>query len=379
MMKRSRSLLALLLAVLLTLLCTGCTMPSFTAAGSEKLLSKPVPDTCTAGHVWYTFPFTAEQANTVFFGDRTYQRDPYGFMTENPFSNARAFWYFMDGAYEYMGGKPESVLGGARSTHQLTFSFFDQQYNASTRSCGIAFEPESGNLLDAITYHPAGDAVYAQVKDDASAKLQALGYTDAEMVFSSCIDWRAMRLLGRALGRPLEDDEFPEHYYVVRYALQSNENAGPAGSASMATFYYTAEGHLRSANINALPEYEVTESTHVRYTAAAAFQLLPIEWYRADCILVDAYPQSVRPDPDATDYADCWTFRFVAPPELYLMSDIRLENVLNTLGIAGRYMEMQCHVNLRTGEVTGGEWVYSPHLIHEYNSKQVLAALHTWS
>ena len=43
------------------------------------------------------------------------------------------------------------------------------------------------------------------------------------------------------------------------------------------------------------------------------------------------------------------------------------------LGIAGRYMEMQCRVTVEDGTVLGGEWRFSQHLIHEYNSHYVKA------
>jgi hypothetical protein len=116
----------------------------------------------------------------------------------------------------------------------------------------------------------------------------------------------------------------------------------------------------------------VTASADVRYTAEEAFKLLPDSWNRKDCILVDTYLEPYRAEIGKTAYEDCWTFRFLAPPELSHVSNTQLGSALEVLGIAGCYMEMQCHVNVCTGEVSGGEWKYSKHLIHEYNSRHML-------
>jgi hypothetical protein len=62
----------------------------------------------------------------------------------------------------------------------------------------------------------------------------------------------------------------------------------------------------------------------------------------------------------------------VAPSELNKVSDERYDAMLEQLGMAGRYMEMQCHVNVINGTITGGAWAFSRHLIHEFNRKQIL-------
>ncbi len=380
----TRRIPALLLAVMLVVVCTGCTNFPFMAAGSEKLAAEPVPDRATSGQMWYTFPFTAEEANAVFFGHR--HRQPIGaycgYETVSSIYNKTAMWSFStENQLLYRDSTTKAVLGGARNSDWMHFNFRDQQYTSQDpwyRSCDIAFERESGELLEAITNHPADDAVYEQVQADSAAKLNALGYTDAAKVFSSKIDLHAMRILGRALGDPLENYASPEHYYVVRYTLQSADTPTAwadgllANNMATATFYYNAEGGLFTAIITTVPECEVTASAKVRYTAEKAFQLLPDNWNRKDCILVDAYMEPVRTEKDSSAYADCWTFRFVAPPELHWVSNAQLGSTLEILGIAGRYIEMQCHVNVLTGEITGGQWVYSNHLIHEYNSKHLL-------
>ncbi|MBQ9082602.1 MAG: hypothetical protein IJY28_03775 [Clostridia bacterium] len=377
----ARKILALLLAAVLTVVCTGCSTTLFIAEGSEKLDSEPIPDRATSGQMWYTFPFTAEQANAVFFGDRDCQPfDSFcGYQTvPNPY-NKKALWYFTtETSVEYGDSKTEAVLGGAHNSDWMHFQFLDTSQGTTYYGLSIAFEPESGALLDAITYHPTDDAVYEQVLTDSATKLKTLGYTDAAKVFSSKIDLYAMRILGRTRGYPVESGTSLEHYYVVRYTLQSADtrtiwaDALLTNHMATATFYYNAEGGLFTAIITTVPECEVMESAEVRYTAEEAFQLLPGDWYRTDCTLVDAYLEPVRTQKDSAAYDDCWTFRFVALPEIYQMSDTRAESMLGILGISGRYLEMQCHVNARTGEVTGGEWVYSNHLIHEYNSKQQL-------
>ncbi len=380
----TRRIPVLLLAVMLVVVCTGCTNFPFIAAGSEKLAAEPVPDSATSGQMWYTFPFTVEQANAVFFGDK--DCEPIGafcgYMTVPNAYRKKAMWYFStETSAEYWGSKTEDVLGGARNSDWMHFYFSDQQYTSQDswrRSCDIAFEPESGALLEAITNHPADDAVYEQVQADSAAKLNALGYTDAAKVFSSKIDLHAMRILGRALGNPLEIGAYSEHYYVVRYTLQSADTPTAwadgllANHMATATFYYNAKGGLFNAIITTVPECEVTASAKVGYTAEEAFKLLPDNWNRKDCVLVDAYMEPVRTEQGSSVYADCWTFRFVAVPELYAMSDMQLTSTLEILGVAGRYLKMQCHVNVFTGEITGGEWVYSYHLIHEYNSKHLL-------
>lgn len=388
--KRFRQLVALLLLAIIVLTCTGCNTISFAAAGSDRLAAEPVPEACSSGQIWFTFPFTAEQAHTVFFGNDSGQpiHDLCGYsvggQSTSGSSSKNSYWFITTEENDYREInelKPKDVLGGAHNPYRMKFTFYDREYGMGlnvSRTCSIAFLPESGNLLEAITFRPAGDAVYDYVLQDSAEKLQALGYTDAAEIFSSKIDWTAMRILGRAQGRPLETDEFPLPYYVVRYRLQptaSPDAASPKLSGTYdptATFYYNVNGKLYNVILYAQPEYEVTASADVRYTAEEAFCLLPDEWNRPECILVDTYAEPIPSQKGASDFADCWTFRFVAPPELYQMSDEQLESTLEILGIAGRYMEMQCHVNMYTGEVTGGEWTYSPHLIHQYNNRHAL-------
>ena len=389
-----RQCLALLLTVALVLTCTGCSNLPFTAAGSDRLASEPVPDVGTSGQMWHTFPFTVEQANEVFFGDEPCE--PIGafcgYQTLSlGSSRPTASWYFReefsgsDYRLEYGGSKTEDVVGGTRHTRMMTFLFHHRAYalqngrpHYDPPSCDIAFAPESGALLELITNHPDNDAVYDHTRADSAAKLQALGYTDAKEIFSSKIDLRAMRMLGRAQGVPLAADAAPPPYYVVRYSLQSASvpsawaDALRTNHMATATFTYNSDGNLVRASITTVPEYEVTESAKVRYTAEQAFALLPDSWNRKDCVLVDAYLEPYRAEIGKTSYEECWTFRFLAPPELSHVSNMQLGSALEVLGIAGRYMEMQCHVNICTGEVSGGEWQYSSHLIHEYNGLHML-------
>ena len=383
--KLFRQILALLLAAVLVLTCTGCTTMQFTAAGSEKLASEPTPERATSGKMWYTFSFTAEQANDVFFGDEVGDCRPmYNFCGyEIPESNRRkrAQWFFFTEAHdgEYNESSPEAVLGGAHNPYRMTFTFFDAKNSEGYKpfpTFASAFEPEAGTLLTAVQQQPVGDAMYEYTLSDSAAKLQALGYSDVLQTYSSRWDSNALRILYRAEG--LAPTNIPLAIYVVRYTLQTADipaawsDALAANNMATATFYYRADGTLYYAFITTQPEYETTESADVRYTAEEAFRLLPDEWQQNDCILVDAYLEPLPPEKGSESYADCWTFRFVAPPPEYNLSDAEAEAMLEILGITGRYLEMQCHVNAYTGEVTGGEWGYSKHLIHEYNNENVL-------
>ncbi len=382
--KPFRQIFALLLAAVLVLTCTGCTTMQFTAAGSEKLASEPTPERATSGKMWYTFPFTTEQANEVFFGDEVGDCQPMygGFCGYNiPESEQRkqTAWYFFTEAHdgEYNESAPEAVLGGAHNPYRMTFHFFDRQNSTGyVPNCNFAFELEAGTLLTAVQQQPVGDAMYEYTLTDSAAKLQALGYTDAVRTYSSRWDNNALRTMFRTTGLTLTGLFQP--IYVVRYTLQTADipaawsDALAANNMATATFYYRADGTLYYAFITTLPEYDKTESAEVRYTAEEAFRLLPDEWQQNDCILVDAYLEPLPPEKGTESYADCWTFRFVAPPPEYNLSDAEAEAMLEILGITGRYLEMQCHVNVYTGEVTGGAWEYSNHLIHEYNNENVL-------
>ena len=178
-----RLLVVLLLTLVLVLTCTGCTTMPFTAAGSEKLASEPTPERAMSGKMWYTFPFTTEQANDVFFGDEVGDCQPmYGGFCgyEIPESNRRkrAQWFFFTEAHdgEYNESSPEAVLGGAHNPYRMTFTFFDAKNSEGYKpfpTFASAFEPEAGTLLTAVQQQPVSDAMYEYTLSDSAAKLQA--------------------------------------------------------------------------------------------------------------------------------------------------------------------------------------------------------------
>ena len=244
------------------------------------------------------------------------------------------------------------------------------------RKIESALAPENGTLAQVIENHPIGDVLYDNALSDSAAKLAALGYTDVECVFSSKIDVYAMRAMYRAFGNPMDPTVTPDPCYVVRYRLNAEDppvagnDGGWVTDTGMAMFIYDADG-LQEAQITGMPCHETIRTEKIRYSPEEALRLISPTNFRAGTVLVDAYYELVQTDTKTNEYQGCWTFRFVAPSELNQVSDERFESTLELLGIAGRYMEMQCRVTVEDGTVLGGEWRFSQHLIHEYNSHYV--------
>jgi hypothetical protein len=359
--------------------------------GAAKLADITVPEKTTVGYMWYMFPFSAERANEVFFGDRPYRKIPSDIswgtgsrgyevilQADSSFVSSE-YWTILHITPDW--NHPEGLLDGARTSKCLTFSYVR---NYAGRQSGLEnvwmsmlFQPECGNLLQAIENHPDNDAAYDTALSDSAAKLAALGYTDVECLYSTKVDVYGTRTLYRSRGLSIDLDDISSPYYVVRYALKSDaipelwEDGMNVNNIATAIFFYDKDGLYR-AEITGMPSYEVNRTEKVRYTPEEALRLIPEDWFREDCILVDAYYEPVQMGKPFYEYNGCWTFRFVAPSELNKVSDERYDAMLEQLGMAGRYMEMQCHVNVTNGTITGGAWAFSRHLIHEFNRKQIL-------
>ncbi len=394
-MQKIKAICAVLLTAALLLTCTGCDFPP-PVEGAAKLADITVPAETTVDYIWYTFPFSAEQANAVFFGDQPCRKNCYEYGNDY-YSDGYEVLLFPDSDFAskerwFIQGKnavknmPECAMNGAKNTEPLTFVYASGMSNNNGGPGGnktsavyihMALEPESGDLLKAIENHPDHDASYDTALSDSAAKLAALGYTDVECVFSSKIDVYEMCLLYRAFGHSMELDDITDPYYIVRYVLKSADipaqwtDGMEINNVGTATFFYNENG-LKSVHITGMPCRETIRTEKVRYTPEEALRQIPEDWFRKDCVLVDAYYEPVRVNKNSDEYKGCWTFRFVAPSDLNKVSDERYESMLELLGMAGRYMEMQCQVYVNSGAVIGGSWAFSHHLIHEFNSKHIL-------
>ncbi len=389
-MQKIKSICAVLLTLVLLLTCTGCDFPP-PVEGAAKLADITVPEKTTVGYMWYMFPFSAERANAVFFGDQPYRKIPSDIswgtgsegyevipQADSSFVSSER-WAILHITPDW--NHPEGLLDGARTAKCLTFSYVrndpGQQSGFENHWTSMLFQPECGNLLQAIENHPDNDAAYDTALSDSATKLAALGYTDVECLYSTKVDVYGTRILYRAMGLSAGLEEITSPYYVVRYALKSDdipelwEDGMAVNHIATATFFYNKDGLYR-AEITGMPSYEVNRTEKVRYTPEEALRLIPEDWFRKDCILVDAYYEQVQMGAPFYEYNGCWTFRFVAPSELHQISDERYDAMLELGGIAGRYMEMQCQVSVNSGTVIGGTWAFSRHLIHEFNGKQIL-------
>lgn len=378
--RKLRQILSLLLTAALLFSCTGCIPMSFPVVGSEKLAAEPLPAQNGNWSILYAFPFTATQANLAFFGEQdTVPMDHLCGYELRHTSNTQ--WYILNQG-NMSDNPPEDVLGGRQVPGPMRLVYMDSRKRPAgywDRSWSLLFEPESGTLKEAVEYHPVNDPVYDQILTDSAAKLQTLGYSSAQCVYSTKLDQLRLHLLNRATGSKLEEQQMPYCLYLVQYTLYSADvlpdwtDAFQSNQNAVATFYYNADGELYHALLEALPDVTYLSSEPVRYTAEEAFQLLPTELYRPESILVDVYFEPVSIGEGSGRYQGCWTFRFVEASNLHLISDDRVESMLHLLGISGKYLTMQCHVNAYTGKVTGSGWKYSNHLIHEYNGKDILS------